>query len=185
MTELKKFKSRNFFLLIILIVISIMAMFILGYEYIFKNSQQFYLVSSDSMKPNLNVNDLLYIERKTGFDELSIGDIIVFKPPGTPPGGENIRIGHRIVEITNEEDGDRIIKTKGDATNQSIRLLDFPIREENYFGKVEYVIPQIGLITNIVKPPMNYFLTCIILIISSIVIYKEWKKEKKRKEHIE
>lgn len=137
------------------------------------------------MKPNLNINDLLYIDENTDFDELRIGDIIVFKPPGTPPGGENIRIVHRIVEISDEVNGERIIKTKGDATNQSIRLLDFPIREENYFGKVEYVFPQVGLITNVVKPPMNYVLTGMILGVSAIVIYKEWKKEKRRKENVE
>lgn len=186
MTETRKFNSRNFYFLSIgLVIVVLIVMLIVMRPSIDENLKDFYIVSSESMKPNLNVNDLLYIDENTDFDELRIGDIIVFKPPGTPPGGENIRIVHRIVEITDEENRERIVKTKGDATDQSIRLLDFPIREENYFGKVEYVFPQVGLITNVVKPPMNYFLTGIILIVSGIIVYKEWKKEKKKKEQIE
>jgi hypothetical protein len=38
----------------------------------------------------------------------------------------------------------RVIKTKGDNNPKSFPLLDFPITEKDYIGKVIYVIPGIG-----------------------------------------
>ena len=63
----------------------------------------------------------------------------------------------------------KIIRTKGDANAGSIRLLDYPIRQQNYIGKVVYVIPKVGLVTMVIRPPINYIIIGAIII--GIVYY--------------
>ena len=69
------------------------------------------------------------------------------------------------------------IRTKGDANPASIPGTDFPITEEEYIGKVAYVIPQVGYITRILTPPINYI---IIAIIIGIMIAKQITNKKKK-----
>ena len=57
--------------------------------------------------------------------------------------GRGRTIIHRVVEIYSEED-QIILKTKGDANPQSYEGMDYPISEEDYYGKVISVIPKIG-----------------------------------------
>ena len=45
-----------------------------------------YHVASDSMVPNLNVGDFVIINHNVPFDQLKVGDIIVFKSPEDPGG---------------------------------------------------------------------------------------------------
>jgi signal peptidase len=72
---------------------------------------------------------------------------------------------HRIIEILQGNDGDRIIRTKGDANPSSIPGTDFPITRDDYIGSVISVIPGVGLITKIISPPVNYIIIAIILAI--------------------
>jgi signal peptidase I len=115
----------------------------------------FYVVSSESMVPNLNVHDLLVIKHisssadDTSFENLKPGDIIVFKTPGLTTEGTHRTIVHRIVNVSLDMDGHRIIQTKGDANPKSIPGLDYPIKESEYIGKVIYVIPHGGALRKI------------------------------------
>lgn len=127
----------------------------------FGTQNPFYVVSSGSMEPNLNVNDVLIVRDGGSFDTLRVGDIIVFD---RPEGGDRV-IVHRIVEIIEGRDGDSIIRTKGDANPSSIPGTDFPITRDDYIGKVVYVIPGVGLITKVISPPVNYIIIAIILAI--------------------
>jgi signal peptidase I len=65
----------------------------------------YYIVSSGSMEPSLNVGDWI-ICTKTSFSSLNSGDIIAFRHPSEP----DLIVVHRIVEKT-----DTYIITKGDA----------------------------------------------------------------------
>jgi signal peptidase len=83
--------------------------------------------------------------------------------------GEHKVIVHRIAQIiiitgNDNANNNRIIRTKGDANSHSIPLLDYPIREGDYIGKVIYVIPKVGLITKAISPPVNYIMIGLILI---------------------
>jgi hypothetical protein len=51
-----------------------------------------------------------------------------------------------------------LVKTKGDNNRVSYEVLDYPIREANYYGKVIYVIPMVGLIS---IPPFTYVIAAI------------------------
>lgn len=124
-------------------------------------SNPFYVVSSGSMVPVLKINDVLIVRDGGSWDDLKIGDIIVFD---RPEGSDRV-IVHRIVDINVGSDGERIVRTRGDANPASIPGTDYPIRQDDYIGKVIYVIPGIGIITKVISPPINYIIIAIILAI--------------------
>ena len=121
----------------------------------------FYVVSSESMVPVLKVNDVLVVRDGGTFDDLKVGDIIVFN---RPDGGDKV-IVHRIAEISEGRNGDKVLRTKGDANPASIPGTDYPITRSDYIGRVVYVLPGVGLITKIISPPVNYIIIAIILAI--------------------
>lgn len=121
----------------------------------------FYVVSSGSMEPVLKVNDVLIVRDGGSWQGLTIGDIIVFN---RPEGGDRV-IVHRIVDIDVDSNGERMVRTRGDANPASIPGTDYPIMQDDYIGKVIYVIPGIGVITKVISPPVNYIIIAIILAI--------------------
>jgi signal peptidase len=124
-------------------------------------SNPFYVVSSGSMEPVLQINDVLIVRDGGSWGELRVGDIIVFN---RPDGGDRV-IVHRIVDIDEDAEGDITIRTKGDANPSSIPGTDYPITEEDYIGNVISVVPGIGVITKVISPPVNYIIIAIILAI--------------------
>ena len=124
------------------------------------------------MVPELEVFDVLIVQGNTPFEEIKVGDIIVFDRPS----GHDRVIVHRVVAIIDEDPF--TLRTKGDANPASIPGTDFPITEEEYIGQVEYVIPQVGYITRILSPPINYI---VIAIIVGVMIVKQILKSKKEK----
>ena len=83
-------------------------------------------------------------------------------------------IVHRVESILSEDP--LTVRTQGDANQSFIRGTDYPITEEEYIGKVAYVIPQVGYITQVLKPPMNYI---IIAVVIGIMIIKQFTGKKK------
>ena len=130
----------------------------------------FYVVVSGSTIPVLQVYDIIVIQGHDPFEEVEIGDIIVFDRPSD----HNRVIVHRVVSITNEDP--KTIRTQGDANPASIPGTDFPITEEEYIGKVAYIIPQLGYVTQILQPPTNYI---IIAVVIGIMVIKQFTGKKK------
>ena len=153
---------------IIIVVIGIAIIWI-GLRVAFGTENPFYVVSSGSMIPNLNIFDVIVVQGHVNFDQLKVGDIIVFNRPN----GHDKVIVHRVAEILNKDP--LVIRTKGDANPGSIPGTDFPITKDDYIGKVEYVIPQIGYVTRIISPPINYI---IIAVIIGIMLVKQFGKPK-------
>jgi signal peptidase I len=147
----------------IAIVVVGVAIVWLGLRFAFGTNNPFYVVSSGSMVPTLNVNDVLVVKGGTSsFGNLKVGDIIVFNKPA----GDDRVIVHRVAGIYTTTQGESIIRTKGDANPGSIPGVDFPIRVHDYIGKVAYVIPGVGLITtSFLRPPVNYIIIAVILAI--------------------
>lgn len=164
---MKKRAASGFVKDIIIVVIGIAIIWV-GLRVAFGTENPFYVVSSGSMIPNLNVFDVIVVNGNVPFDQLKLGDIIVFHAPA-----EDKVIVHRVAEILNQNP--RIIRTKGDANPGSIPGVDFPLAKQNYIGKVEYVVPQIGYVTRILTPPINYI---IIAVIVGIMIVKQFGKPK-------
>ena len=142
-------------------------------QIVFGTQNPFYVVASGSMVPKLLVYDVLIVQGHEPFNEIEVGDIIVFNRPSD----HNRVIVHRVASIL--DDDPRTLRTKGDANPASIPGTDFPITEKEYIGKVAYVIPQVGYVTQVLKPPINYI---IIAIVVGIMIVKQMTSKKKEKE---
>ena len=144
---------------------------------VFNVDNPFYVVSSGSMIPVLNVGDILIVKDGNTFNSLKVGDIIVFN---RPQGGDR-DIVHRIIEVS-DRFGEKVIVTKGDANDGIIPGTDFPIREKDYIGSVAYTVPKVGLVLKYLNPPVNYI---IIAGIIGILIYTNIKKKNEEKGKID
>jgi signal peptidase len=161
---------------VVIVVIGV-AIIWLGLRFVFDTGNPFYVVSSGSMVPNLNVNDILVVRDGDSFKDLRVGDIIVFD---RPDGADRV-IVHRVAEIFDDSEGNhQIIRTKGDANDGSIPGTDFPIREDDYIGKVAYVIPGAGVVTKILSPPVNYIIIAAILALMVITQIGKRKNDRNK-----
>ena len=185
--EEKRFRIPNEIKYVIIAVIGI-AIFWVGIRLVFGVNNPFYVVASDSMVPKLKVGDLLMVQHgsvsfPSSFNNLKVGDIIVFRSPGVREDtGEPEVIVHRVAKIYTTIQGERIIRTKGDANPHSIYLIDYPITSNNYIGKVVFVIPGIGLVARAISPPVNYILIAIILVILFFLLFKRGRDQRKEEQ---
>jgi signal peptidase I len=99
-----------------------------------------YIVKGSNMYPNLRQNDVVVADRNIPFAALKIGDIIAFRTAGTTDQGQHEIVISRVGQIVHDNHGLSVIRTKGDANTESIPFLDYPIRDQNYLGKVVYVL---------------------------------------------
>jgi len=152
----------------IIIVAICVAVIWIGLQVYFGAQNPFYVVSSGSMYPELAMYDIIVISGHALFEDVKIGDIIVFDRPKD----HDKVIVHRVVAVV--VDDPLTLRTKGDNNQNSIVGTDYPITEEEYIGTVVYVIPQVGYIT---KPPINYI---IIVVIIGIMIIRQITKSKKK-----
>ena len=145
----------------------------IGLQVAFGTQNPFYVVASGSMIPELEVYDVLIVQGHEPFEDIEIGDVIVFNRPSD----HDRVIVHRVVSILDDEP--KTLRTKGDANPASIPGTDFPITAEEYIGKVVYTLPQVGYVTQLLKPPINYI---IIAIVVGVMIVKQMAKRKSEKE---
>ena len=156
----------------IIIVAVCVAVIWIGLTAYFGAQNPFYVVSSGSMYPELAMHDIIVISGHVLFEDVKVGDIIVFDRPKD----HDRVIVHRVVAVV--DDDPKTLRTKGDNNQRSIVGTDYPITEEEYIGKVVHVIPQVGFITKILQPPINYII--IAVIIGVMVIRQIYKKDKKK-----
>lgn len=172
----KKDKKFSIIKDIAIIVIGVVLIWF-AVKVVFNVDNPFYVVSSGSMIPVLNVGDILIVKDGNTFNSLKVGDIIVFN---RPQGGDRV-IVHRIIEVS-DRFGEKVIVTKGDANDGIIPGTDFPIREKDYIGSVAYTVPKVGLVLKYLNPPVNYI---IIAGIIGILIYTNMKKKNEEKGKID
>ena len=156
----------------IIIVAVCVAVIWIGLTAYFGAQNPFYVVSSGSMYPELAMYDIIVISGHALFEDVKIGDIIVFDRPKD----HDRVIVHRVVAVV--DDDPKTLRTKGDNNQRSMVGTDYPITEKEYIGTVVHVIPQVGFITQILQPPINYII--IAVIIGVMVIRQIYKKDKKK-----
>ena len=156
----------------IIIVAACVAVLWIGLTAYFGAQNPFYVVSSGSMYPELAMHDIIVISGHEPFEDVKVGDIIVFDRPKD----HDRVIVHRVVAYV--DDDPLTLRTKGDNNQRSIVGTDYPITEKEYIGTVVHVIPQVGFITKILQPPINYII--IAVIIGVMVIRQIYRKDKKK-----
>jgi len=159
----------------IIIIVTCVAVIWIGLTAYFGAQNPFYVVSSGSMYPELAMHDIIVISGHALFEDVKIGDIIVFDRPID----HDKVIVHRVVAVV--DDDPLTLRTKGDNNQNSIVGTDYPITEEEYKGTVIHVIPQVGYITKILQPPINYI---IIAVIIGIMIIRQIAKKYNKKDLI-
>lgn len=189
--NLKK-KSNLRYLRYLIYLSPILAVFI-GYaavSVVTNESLPFTIVTGTSMQPTILAGSVAVID-KVPFNELKIGDVIVFVPllaesnscdsGPTPTLTSEALIPcyviHRVVSITSVN-GKRIITTKGDNNPGSIPFIDEDINSSMYVGKVVFEIPVAGYVT---ESPYNYFIALLILILLVAEFYWERNTTKRAK----
>jgi signal peptidase len=120
----------------------------------FGTTTPFFVVSSGSMIPRLEVGDIIIVDGRVDFNSLNRGDIIVFQEPLY---GNKV-IVHRVYTIY--DDVTRRIATKGDHNSGPD---DWRVTSKDYIGTVVFTIPKVGLITTALAPPLNYIVIAIVI----------------------
>jgi signal peptidase len=92
-------------------------------------------VESNSMIPAFYKGDILILQGVPA-EQLGVGDVIVFSPPG-----QDIPVVHRIIEIN----PDRTFQTRGDANPGQI-WYEKSIEASQIHGKQIFIIPLLGWI---------------------------------------
>jgi len=154
----------------IIIIATCLAVIWIGLTAYFGAQNPFYVVSSGSMYPELAMHDIIVISGLALFEDVRIGDIIVFDRPKD----HDKVIVHRVVAVV--DDDPLTLRTKGDNNQNSMVGTDYPITEEEYKGTVIHVIPQVGYISNILQPPINWIIVAVII---GIMIIRQISKNKK------
>ncbi len=92
---------------VIIVAVCISVIWI-GVQSYFGTPNPFYVVSSGSMYPELAMYDIIVVTGHAQFDDVRVGDIIVFDRPKD----QAKVIVHRVVAVI--EDDQKILRTKGD-----------------------------------------------------------------------
>ena len=159
----------------IIIVGICVAVIWIGLQAYFGAANPFYVVSSGSMYPQLAMYDIIVITGHAPFEGVKVGDIFVFDRPKD----HDKVIVHRVVAVI--DDDPKTLRTKGHNIQASIPGTDFPITEKEYVGTVVHVIPQVGYITKVLQPPINYI---IIAVIVGIMVIRQLAKNYNKKDLI-
>lgn len=92
---------------------------------------QLYVDITNSMVPDLNVNDIIIV-KKCNKEDINVGDIITFREG-------NVTITHRVIEIINIDNQTKY-KTKGDNNNlEDDRLITYEEIEGKYIFKIRHL----------------------------------------------
>tara|TARA_B100001013_G_C24578651_1_gene429633 strand:+ start:557 stop:1075 length:519 start_codon:yes stop_codon:yes gene_type:complete len=172
MTKLQTHKIKPVYQSVILIGF-IFLLFFLSINILKKSTNTSYpilVIVGKSMEPTLYAGDLVLIT-SVKINELKINqDIIVYHNPGN----YDELIIHRVIERL-DDNNQTIIRTQGDNVSTPDR---WNLTENYIEGKVIFVIPKIGLITNIIFYPFNYVLIGLLIV---LILFSDSKKHEQTK----
>lgn len=147
-----------------------MAAIYFGFTFALSTNTPFYVVSSGSMVPTLEIGDIIVVNGRIEFNDVNVGDIIVFDEPKS---GLKV-IVHRVKEI--HYGSVRSFVTKGD---HNLASDNWEVTSEEFLGGVIFTIPRVGYLTTALTPPMNYIL---IIVVISLVFILEIRNNQSRPE---
>ena len=121
-------KNKKIVYVIILAIVIVYALFMSG---LFK--YYFLAVGSSSMEPNIEVGDMIIVEKTKEYNKLKVDDVLVYKK-------DDVVVLHRIIKITHE-DGKYIFKTKGDNNTTAD---NWEVNESEVIGKTNLRLKKAG-----------------------------------------
>ena len=158
---------------VILVILLILSLLILSYSIYGKISGksnifglQLYNIVTGSMEPNIRIKDVV-VAVETPFEELEEEDVIVFRRG-------NMIVTHRIKGF----EGDNIV-TKGDNNPDEDEAR---VAFEDVLGKMIFVIPFLGYVTNFLNTGIGFFLV-IFVPLASILVYEIFSFTKKYRKY--
>lgn len=149
--------------ILILVIIGKVTMLVNKSNYFKMFGYSFFNVSTGSMAPFINENDLIIIKDNNNYQ---VGDVITYKE-------NDSFVTHRIISI----DDDNII-TKGDANN----AVDKVISKSSVIGMLIKVIPKAGIWQKVFTTPSIIIVIFITLILFDFAFsYKGFQQKKIKK----
>ncbi len=132
-------------------------------------------VVTGSMEPTIPTGSFILV-RRTAPDEIATRDIIMFTSddPSVPEG---FPVTHRVIAIENNEFGQRVFTTQGDANSMQD---SYPVEEEDVIGVVISSSKWIGEVIAFSQKPFIYPILIaflfIDLIFNAIIVFQQAKE---------
>lgn len=115
-----------------------------------------YVIVSPSMVPTININDAIVVKRENN-DQYNLGDIISFFSTEYDLNG--MVITHRVVGKNKIDSETSNYITKGDNNPIPDKL---SVDTTNVYGKVLFIIPQLGKFQQFLSKPVNFIFAILI-----------------------
>ena len=125
-----------------------------------------YIVLSGSMEPSIQTGSLVFVDTKSDFEEVAIGDVIAYK------AGTDTLVTHRVI---GRESG--LLETKGDNNEISD---GFTTSKENFVGMTMLNVPKAGYFFAWIQTKRGIILSVTAvtaLLILDIALSEDKKKE--------
>lgn len=151
----------------IIYIVLILLLLIVLMQRITNNEKSFlgykiFRVISASMYPEYKINDILLVKEKDA-DDINIGDNIVYM--GTSEMGVNAPITHKVIEIENGDNNQRLFHTKGVANSAE----DPIVKPEQIYGVVTFKMHFLSFVSKIINNIYGFVIVVIIPIIVLII----------------
>jgi signal peptidase I len=110
-----------------------------------------YAIVGGSMSPTFERGSAIY-SKPVAVEALQVGDIITYVPP--PRTGIDTLVTHRIIEITQTDDGSPLFRTQGDA-NDAVDPWTFTLDADRQ-NVVYFSVPHLGtVLTHLAQPDVR------------------------------
>lgn len=154
---------------------------VLSKGYVSFGGYSFFKVITGSMGESLPVNSLT-ITKDQDINTIEKGDIVTFKSESPSMMGEVIT--HRVVNIVFQDDGKRVLQTKGDA---NLSMDGYYVDSDHLIGKVVWSTADDGLLPSLVGffTDKSGFIICVVFPVLLIAAFVMSDCAKKMKSNID